>query len=158
MLHYEIAIAIIGILATVMGILIAFEITFPTQVHYKLYREIFGSLSEYKRHKETIKIESFWLKNLKDELERMYKSITKEILVISCGVVIIVLLIFQTFTWQIDPKTNLISSDNFDFLVGSLILGFFWIGYLIYQIYKFRSSLYKFLLTDVEKIEEEKNP
>lgn len=161
MIHYEIALAIIGITVTVLGIIIAFEITLPTKVFTEDYAEIAQFLFRWReegisppddlylpKHKE--------FTNLKEYLEYRLKELRKHVFLIFCGVGIIGVLIFQTFFWQVDPKTNQLNHDCFWFLAGSLIGAFSWILLLVFlRTYRYTAYWYGILLNEMKELEEQ---
>lgn len=158
MIRFEIALAVIGMIITVMGILIAFEITFPTELFHEEYRAITTQLYKYKEHGRGVIPVDFSTNGkqytLAELCEMRLKNIRNDKILILIGLAIIILLIVQTFAWQIDPKTNQIRTDYFRLLFLSLTGAFGWIAYLIGRIHGERDKIYKTLLREAKKIEE----
>lgn len=138
MIHFEVALAIIGIVVTVMGILIGFQITFPSEIQYKASEHLLGFILKYENKllkREHISFEERQYRIIAPErVEKELQGVWLKSSVILMGVILIGLLIYQTFSWQVNPQTNLIRETDFQILRILLILAVLWIlGSIIIQ-------------------------
>lgn len=157
--RYEVALAIIGSVITVMGILIAFEITFPAGIFHKQIESIFGFLYDYKKFLEINgrvpgEMKKYG-KGLEERTKKERKRFREFVLLIFIGLGIIVWLIIFAFSWNIDPKTNLISENNFNDLKTLLVIAFGWIIVsLMPFFYSYHEARFGYVLKEFDKIEE----
>jgi len=158
MLHYEVALTIIGVIVTVIGILIAFDITFSSQMFLDLFKEALEDLPKMEdllKTKENDRVKRLIESTrIKDSLRKPISILKRKAFAVFSGIFVILVLVLQTFAWEIELITNKIS--NFNFWIFSLlfILAFIWIGNYIYGIFSFNWKLFKSLLSDLEEIEE----
>ena len=161
MIHYEIALAIIGITVTIMGIIIAFHIGF-VNMQFTEQHEI-GSkiLGDFRRERITTRsdISDEELKPLigilKASIEALLtqkRLLPKSAIKFIVGLIIILVLIIQTFWWEIDQKTLQISQQNFYSFCVLLAIGLIWTGYYIFDVYRFAYRSVTFLLQEYIKI------
>ncbi len=161
MIHYEIALAIIGIAITIMGIIIAFHIGKLHDTYYRQYLETSLKFQDL-RGGPFKRVEIYNDQPFKD-LEKYFKTQKRELLIsvitFMGGLIIILLLIIQTFWWEIDQKTLKISQQNFLAFVVLFAISLIWTGTYIFGVYRFAfwsvSSLLEQNREILKKLDEE---
>ncbi|WP_287588348.1 hypothetical protein [Candidatus Borrarchaeum sp.] len=175
-IRYEIGLAVIGTIVTVLGIFIAFDLQVPTERYYKEYEAFSNKITDIKQivseklktlYSELSKGESMPMteatNNLIKELSsislKLYddlfvesrKEVRSRTIVSLFGFIAIIWLILQPFVWKIDTF-NQISSGYVEILIISLLFAFLWIGSKINLLYSENVTLYDRLSKRVKRM------